>query len=112
MKTINEIRTAITESKEHSAWDKGVKAYALDLLDSFEDLTEYAETYGEQLPEFNEKTLLNGAKDWSAYSHDGCSLIFDDDIAKRLPASNNEQDWLNVQAKALYQASRFIFSIA
>ena len=65
--------------------------------------------------------LLNGASDWSQYSWGGCSLIYDGDIAERLctPSElkktrngerrpNSREDWLDVQARALYQASNSI----
>ena len=62
--------------------------------------------------------LLNGAADWSQYSWGGCSLIYDGDIAERLccPSElkktrngerrpNSREEWLDVQARALFQAA-------
>ena len=66
--------------------------------------------------------LLNGAKDWSQYSWGGCSLIYDPDIASRLccPSElkktrngerrpNSREEWLDVQARALYQAANRVY---
>jgi hypothetical protein len=79
MKTIENIRNTIQNRKARSAWDKGVKLYALELLDNIDDPDE-------QLA--NEKllyrTLLNGAADWQQYSEGGCALYYDQDIAERL----------------------------
>ena len=65
-----------------------------------------------------EEKLLSGAKDWKEYSWGGRSLIYDQDIAERLSSpselrkTNNGQrrpnareEWLDTQARALYQAS-------
>ena len=62
--------------------------------------------------------LLNGAADWSQYSWGGCSLIYNSDIAERLcnPSElkktrngerrpNSREEWLDVQARALFQAA-------
>lgn len=78
MKTIKNLRIAIENEKVRSAWTKGVKMYALELL---ADLPENYEIFGEKS---DRELLLNGAKDWSQYSWGGCSLIYDEDIAERL----------------------------
>ena len=95
-----------------SAWNKGVKDYALGLLEDLEEFTTLEEL---------EKNLLNGADDWAAYSWGGCSLIYDEDVAKALctPSElkktrngqrkpNKNEDWLDVQARALFQAYTLI----
>lgn len=119
MKTIKEIRQAIENEKARSAWDKGKKAYALELLDNFpEDHEFYA------VPQ-TKKELLNGAADWSQYSWGGCSLIYNSDIAQRLcsPSElkkthngerrpNSREEWLDVQARALFQAAHMICRLA
>lgn len=125
MKTIKEIRTALEQRKNRSAWAHGVTAYALNLVDDFEEWTEYAQENGEQLPTLNETTLLNGAKDWKQYSWGGSSLIYDCDIAKRLCTAselkrtdngnrrpNSGEEWLDTQARALYQACRLVLETA
>lgn len=37
MKKIEEIRTALEERKDRSAWNKGVTVYALELLEVYEE---------------------------------------------------------------------------
>lgn len=98
-----------------SAWERGVNAYANELKRDFR------ENYGRQ--KMTEEKLLNGARDWKQYSHGGMSLIYNDDIAERLSnpselkrargksgyvgsKANKNEDWLDVQARALHQASR------
>lgn len=94
-----------------SAWSRGVDKYASELKSSFR------ENYGRQ--KMTEEKLLNGAKDWSQYSWGGNSLIYDEDIARRLsnPSElkatdyghrnpNIREQWLDTQARALSQASR------
>lgn len=125
MKNINEIKTALEQRKDRSAWAHGVTAYAFDLLDDFQEWTEYAQENGEQLPSLNEATLLNGAKDWKAYRWGGSSLVYDCDIAKRLCTAtelkrtdngnkkpNGSEEWLDTQARALYQACRLLLEQA
>ena len=119
MKTIKNLRIAIENEKARSAWSKGVKMYALELL---ADLPENYEIFGEKS---DMELLLNGAKDWNQYSWGGCSLIYDEDIAERLctPSElkktrngqrrpNNSEEWLDTQARALYQACNMICRLA
>lgn len=102
---------------DRSAWDKGVTVYALELVESLEERATYEGRNPEPGKECRE-WMLNGAKDWSQYSWGGCSLIYDEDIAKRLctPSElkktrngerrpNSREEWLDTQARALYQAS-------
>jgi hypothetical protein len=71
------------------------------------------------------KACLNGAEDWSQASWGGCYECYDGDIAKRLctPSElkktrngerrpNASEEWLDVQARALYQAFRRIYQLA
>ena len=121
--TTKEIRNYLTETKDRSAWKKGVTIYALEILDNLEEqinggyLTE--EIF--ESPKLLDKAMLNGAKDWNQYSWGGCSLIYDGDIAERLcsPSElkktrngerkpNSGEEWLDVQARALSQAVRKI----
>ena len=112
-----ELRKLVKEIPNTSAWKRGVKEYTDELLDNLE---ERAQSY-ERLPR-NEKELkewlLNGAMDWEDYSYGGCSLIYDGDIAERLCttselkkkdggrlAPNSQESWLDVQTRALRQAS-------
>lgn len=117
--TIKELRKAIEDEKTRSAWDNGKKVYALELL---EDFPEDQEFYANPA---DKKSLLNGADDWSQYSWGGSSLIYDCDIAERLctPSElkktrngerrpNSREEWLDTQARALYQAANMICRIA
>jgi len=110
MKTNIEIVALITATPAHSAWRRGVKAYALEMIEGVED-------------GFAQVTLLNGAENWRAYSYGGCALIYDADIAERLcapseyakkrqgeRAPNSRETWLDVQARALGQAATLIAS--
>lgn len=106
----------IEAQKARSAWARGVKVYALELLEGYE---------GEETPENWEALkadLLNGAENWKAYSWGGCSLIYDRDIAERLSTPselkitrngerkpNAQEEWLDCQARALYQACNLIY---
>ena len=108
MKTKNEISARISATSPRSAWGRGVKTYALELLEGLEG-------------EYNASALLNGAENWRAFSYGGCALIYDADIAARLcnPSEfkrknggclppNSRETWLDVQARALSQAARLI----
>lgn len=119
MKTINELRAAIENAPARSAWSKGVKVYALELI---AEMDGDAEFHGSPA---DKKDLLNGASDWSQYSWGGCSLIYDTDIAERTcsPSElkktkggerrpNSREEWLDTQARALYQAQRLICRLA
>ena len=127
MKTVNDIRNQIEASKPRSAWSKGVNLYALDLLDELEMAVRDGYFYEDDLlsPALLKRQLLNGASDWEQYSWGGCSLIYDGDIAKRLctPSElkktdngrrrpNAREEWLDTQARALYQAASKICRLA
>lgn len=114
--TINDIRTAITTRRARSAWDKGVNLYALELLDNIRNLPDTDNRQEIQ------KALLNGARNWSEYSWGGSALIYNADIAERLcsPSElkrtrggewrpNRREEWLDVQARALFQACLLIW---
>jgi hypothetical protein len=119
MKTILQLREAIENEPARSAWSKGVKLYALDLIEEMEDTREF---YGSPA---DKKDLLNGADSWQQYSEGGCCFIYDQDIAERLcnPSEykrtregerqpNAYEQWLDVQARALFQAQRLICRLA
>lgn len=121
MKTISDLRTTLKNVKTRSEWDKGVKLYAFDLLNKYE---EYCEYEGRLLP-LTEGTLLNGASNWYSYSWGGCSFIADCDIANRLctPSElsrtncgkkkpNSRESWLDVQARALAQACALLLKLS
>lgn len=111
------VRKVIENAAPRSAWDKGVQAYALELLDNYEEAVKWAKDNGNAIPRLSEAVLLNGATDWEQYSWGGSSLIYNADIAERLcsPSElkrckggernpNNREQWLDVQVRALYQA--------
>ena len=100
-----------------SAWARGVKAYAVELVESLDDS---ADLSNERLLE---KAMLNGAGDWRQYSEGGCTLCYDADIAERLcsPSElkrckggdrqpNARETWIECQTRALWQAYRLIVS--
>ena len=122
---IETIKTEIEKKTERSAWSRGVTVYALELVEGLEEAIDggYFDPEDLEAPKLVEKALLNGAGDWSQYSWGGCSLIYDSDIAERLccPSElkktrngerrpNSREEWLDVQARALYQASRRVKS--
>lgn len=96
-----------------SKWSQGVQEYAAEL---YENMTENNLS-------ITEENLLNGARDWKEYSYGGSSLIYDYDIAERLATpseiksrtrkdgsfnqmANARETWLDVQARALFQAAQ------
>ena len=78
MKKIEEIRKALEERKDRSAWNKGVTVYALELLEVYEERAKYEERDAEDRKEFRE-WIKNGADGWEAYSWGGSSLIYNGD---------------------------------
>lgn len=116
---VNRLYESIKNEKQRSAWNKGVTLYALELLEELEMSIDggYFDAADIASPKLLEEALLNGAADWGAYSWGGCSLIYDGDIAERLcsPSElkktrngerrpNSREEWLDTQARALYQA--------
>lgn len=119
MKTINEIINVIESTNPRSAWNRGVKTYALSILEDMPQDEEIA-----TITEL-ENIALNGAYNWNHYSWSGCALCYNYDIARRLctPSElkkthngmnrpNAREEWLDVQARALYQAWQLIRSAA
>lgn len=103
-----------------SAWSKGVNEYADEIADEIAERIQggYISPDDMDTLENRERAMLNGAPNWHEYSWGGSSLICDRDIAKRLcnPSDlkktangsrrpNSREEWLDVQARALYQAS-------
>ena len=106
---VSDVVAALGSRRDRSAWDRGVTAYAIDMLEGLE--------VEELFPRTVEKTLLNGAPSWRDYSWGGCALIYDADIAERLccPSElrrtrggerrpNAAEEWLDTQARACFQA--------
>ena len=106
------ISARIASTSPRSVWGRGVKIYALELLESLG-------------ADYTAASLLNGAENWTAYSYGGCALIYDQDIAERLATAseikrkrggdlppNASETWLDCQARALSQAARLIARFA
>lgn len=116
--TMKEELKRVNAKNNRSAWNRGVNQYSKVMLDDIIDSMEwYKETFDEMNIKLLKNRALNGASDWAQYSWGGCSLIYDEDIAKRLcnptelkitnngrKAPNKNEEWLDVQARALYQA--------
>lgn len=104
-----DIILAVEAQKARSAWARGVKQTALDMLDGIDD-------------EMTSATdALNGAESPEHWAFGGCGLIYDADIAdllctpselrrtkggKRPP--NSHESWLDVYARAAWQAYNLI----
>ena len=111
MKTISEIIDIINSTNPRSAWNRGVKLYALDILVCLPSNVDYGSV------EAMLEDALNGARNWDQFSWGGCSMIYNCDIARRLcsPSElkkvrdgerrpNAREEWLDTQARALRQA--------
>ena len=118
----DKMRQQIESQPARSAWGRGVKTYALEMIDNLEEYND-----GEVPSGTNEMTdwLLNGANDWKQASEGGSWLIYNGDIAQRLcsPAElkkvaggkrqpNKRETWIDVQARALHQAANMVFKAA
>lgn len=125
--TVDAIRTVLDAKKPRSAWDKGVLLYASDMLDELDEAIDggYFDPADLAAPHLLERTMLNGADDWMQYSEGGCSLCHDGQIAERLctPSElkktahglkdpNPRENWIQCQARALFQAAELIKSAA
>jgi len=111
---IKKLLESIDNETVKSAWDKGVKLYAYELVEALEVKT---------VEEITKEVLLNGADNWSSFSYGGCSLIYDCNIAERLSTPselkknkggenqpNKNETWLDCQTRALTQAYRKIMT--
>lgn len=117
MKTLDLLQK-VENVKVRSAWNNGVKTYAIELLDDAASNRE-CENFS-NLQELKD-AILNGAADWMQYSEDGNSLIYNADIAERLCSPfelkrmkngannpNSRENWVQCQARALFQAWEMI----
>lgn len=127
MATLRQIKNGLEKEFGRSAWRRGVIGYAWELFDNIEQSLNYLGlSYDAQINiKELEKVMLNGADNWHDYSWGGCSEIYDCDIAKNLCTlselkktdngrrkPNKNEAWLDVQARALFQAAHLIKSIA
>ena len=79
----NELRKLVAEFQNRSAWKKGVKEYADELLDNLEEKAQINGRLPKDEKELKE-WMLNGAMDWEDYSYRGYALKLDSQIAERL----------------------------
>ena len=117
----------IIAAPARSAWARGVRAYAAELCGNLRRAATDAAEAGTPSPltdhEAVRAALLNGARNWSEYSWGGCALIYDGHIAARVctPSElrrthggqrdpNPRETWLDVQARALYQAGAVVLA--
>lgn len=115
----------LEQRKDRSAWGRGVTAYAVDMLQQIADYYNAGYISADDLATWTtaEAVALNGARDWSEYSWGGSALVYDGDIAAALctPSElkktrngdrrpNSREEWLDVQARALRQAFRRVYS--
>lgn len=118
--TLNKAFEHINSKTARSAWERGVREYAADLLDSLDEAITDGWLDADDLnaSRLVERAMLNGASDWKQYSEGGCSLCYDGQIAERLCAPwelkktdngrkdpNPRERWIDVQSRALFQAS-------
>lgn len=95
-----------------SAWQRGVKAYARDLIANID---------GQRV---TRDTLLNGAEDWTQWAEGGCGLVYDTKIAERLCTPSElrkkrggvlpprkDTSWLELEARAAAQAAHWLIRI-
>ena len=121
------LRNRLENKKVRSAWMKGVKEYAFELLESLEEgCSEGYIDAGDCFSNYSmfETALLNGAYSWNDFSWGGCALIYDPQIAKRLCNNteykrtkggynepNKRERWLDVQTRALKQAAWMLWDL-
>lgn len=107
------------ERPARSHWGRAVQEDARDLVEGLE-CDEIPTNYKELCT-----LLLNGARDWAQWSWGGCGLVYDEEIAERyctpselarcrggLRRPNSRESWINVQARAMSQATWHIYEIA
>lgn len=117
---IEEIRRRLEAAPCRSAWSKGVRAYAFEMLENIQesrglDAVKYQDLKG---------LILNGADDFQDLSSSARYFVFAGDIANRLcnPSElkrylksygepNRRETWIDVQTRALEQAYRMIANI-
>ena len=130
---IEAIRAELEARKDRSAWNKAVTVYALEILETIEERSNYEGHEPQNRAELRDYAL-NGAQDWqhpndlykawNVASWGGSYLIYDYEIAERTcnPSElkrtkggerrpNSREEWLDVQARALFQAYNRIAKI-
>ena len=120
-KTIAEISKDIENSPARSAWQRGVRDFAVDLFDTYAKEYKHLNDDDVLTERVLDSDLLNGSDDWKAYSWGGCALVYAYDICKALCSPSEQkkyrdgelrykhnEEWLDVQARALLSASRLV----
>lgn len=124
---VEQIAAKVEQTKTRSAWSKGVKQYAAELVEELAEAVRggWVDETDISNRRLLEKAMLNGADSWSQYS-EGCSaLIYNTDIAERLCTAselrktdnghkdpNPRESWIDVQSRALYQAAQLVLNAA
>lgn len=111
IETMKKALETLCDSDERRKWDRGVNAYACNILRNVIDF--HGADPLQTQAEF-ERAAMNGAKTWKEYSSSGRALVSNYHIAIRLytPSElkkkrggelnpNNCETWLDVQARAL-----------
>ena len=124
-KNIQAVANEVEKANIRSAWARGVQFYAGMLLERFEEWREWNEANGEDVPELDEATALNGASSWTAWAYGGCGLVYNYSICVALCTTsekvrtdygakqpNPRETWLDVDARAARQAWRMIAEAA
>lgn len=124
-KVLEQAMQTLEQRKDRSAWGRGVTAYAVDMLQQLTENYNGGYISADDLSDFTacKTAALNGARDWREYSWGGSALVYDGDIAAALcnPSElkktrngerrpNSREEWLDVQARALHQAFRRVYS--
>ena len=115
----DELKNRVSKSPTCSAWTRGVRQYALELLDNIDDPDLTPKPNRRQL----ERALLNGALTPKQYSERGFAFIYAEDIAARLcnptelritdngrKPPNQSETWCDVQSRAIFQALQLILA--
>lgn len=126
-KMVETVAHKVEQTKTRSAWERGVKAYAEELVEELREAVDGGYVGADELGSRRlfEEAMLNGAADWKQYSEGGCSLCYDGQIAERLCAPwelrktengrrdpNPRESWIDVQSRALFQAAQLILRVA
>ena len=119
---IKDLIKKLENQKPRSKWDKGVVNYSIMILEKIQD--DHDHINGDVSFRELEALLLNGAESWSRYSWGGNALINNEDIAQMLSTPtelkrtcngkkrpNRREEWLDTQARALFQAVNKIWWI-
>lgn len=132
---INALFHAITRDKKNdkSKWAKGVRRYAAEMVANLDawggDIRDIFHAIDCKDTNALHFYLLDGAKDWEQYARDGSgiALAYNEGIADRLATpseikrrtnkagqlsymANSREDWIDVEARALWQAERLVFN--